>query len=150
MNLKIANINDLTKQNDWRDGLVAWFANTANGIGDLFINTSHQKILCVGESGNETCITKTQLDQLLQNQNINGPSSAVTSTDTATTTTPDTTSTTTPAPTSSPDAVSVPDSTATPDSVPAPTLSPDATPTSDQTPAPAEQPPSSADAGVSQ
>jgi hypothetical protein len=29
-------------------------------------------------------------------------------------------------------------------------LSPDATPTSDQTPAPAEQPPSSADAGVSQ
>lgn len=33
---------------------------------EVFMNRSHQKTLCIGEIGNETCITKTQLDALLQ------------------------------------------------------------------------------------
>jgi hypothetical protein len=46
---------------------------------EVFMNKSHQKVLCVGDAANggETCITKTQLDQLLSNQNqsnLNAPS----------------------------------------------------------------------------
>ncbi len=59
---EIANITG-----SFRDSLMAWFASSANGIHDFFTNTSHQKTLCVGDVGSETCITKTQLDGLLQN-----------------------------------------------------------------------------------
>ena len=46
---------------------------------EVFMNKSHQKVLCVGDAANggETCITKQQLDQLLSNQNggnVNAPS----------------------------------------------------------------------------
>jgi hypothetical protein len=70
-----------------------------------FTNVFHTKTLCVGESGNETCITKSQLDAMLQNANQQSqptpapvePSS--TSTDSVTennsTSTPETTSTST-------------------------------------------------------
>jgi len=43
-----------------------WLGTATNGIHDLFVGTSHQKTVCVGDPGNETCITKAQLDALLQ------------------------------------------------------------------------------------
>ncbi len=43
-----------------------WLGSVGNGIHDLFVGTSHQKTLCVGEPGDETCITKSQLDALIQ------------------------------------------------------------------------------------
>ncbi len=46
---------------------------------NIFTDTSHQKTLCVGEAGNETCITKDQLDALLNVQNVSPASSAPTS-----------------------------------------------------------------------
>jgi len=42
----------------------------ANGIGDFFSNRVHTETLCVGTNGDETCITKSELDTLLQNQNV--------------------------------------------------------------------------------
>ena len=53
--------------------LVAWFADSKNGITDFFANRVHTKELCIGDKENndigETCITKAQLDTLLINQN---------------------------------------------------------------------------------
>jgi hypothetical protein len=51
--------------------LVAWFANSANGITDFFANRVHTKEFCISDENGETCISKNQLDQILQNQNIN-------------------------------------------------------------------------------
>jgi hypothetical protein len=45
--------------------VTTWFADASNGIGDFFANRVHTKELCVGDSGIETCITKTKLDALL-------------------------------------------------------------------------------------
>ncbi|MDO8576433.1 MAG: DUF5011 domain-containing protein, partial [bacterium] len=45
-----------------------WLADAGNGIADFFAGRVHTKELCVGENGNETCITKTQLDNLLAGQ----------------------------------------------------------------------------------
>jgi hypothetical protein len=54
-----------TISDSFRTNLIAWFAQASNGIGDFFANRVHTKEICVGEGGNETCITKTQLDALL-------------------------------------------------------------------------------------
>ncbi len=47
--------------------LTEWFGEATNGIGNFFANRVHTKELCVGdESGSETCLTKNQIDNLLQ------------------------------------------------------------------------------------
>jgi hypothetical protein len=52
------------------DRMTAWFADTTNGIGNLFANRVRTKELCVGDAadGGETCITKSQLDASLGGQ----------------------------------------------------------------------------------
>ena len=47
------------------DRLIAWLADASNGIKDIFVGTTHQQKICVGENGDETCITKAQLDAML-------------------------------------------------------------------------------------
>lgn len=55
------------------DRMISWFGDVANGISDFFANRVHTETLCVGNSSfGETCITKTQLDNLLQNANVSG------------------------------------------------------------------------------
>ena len=55
------------------DRLTEWFADAGNGIGDFIANRVHTKTLCVGDSTEgETCITKSELDQLLQNNQVAG------------------------------------------------------------------------------
>lgn len=66
MNLKITDINNTDAPNSWRDALVAWFGNINNGIGDFFANRAHVKELCIGDSGNETCLSKSQVDKIIQ------------------------------------------------------------------------------------
>jgi hypothetical protein len=67
MNLKITEINIIEKPNTWRDSLIAWFANTANGITEFIAGTLRAKDqLCVGQ----TCVTESQLQQLLNGQGI--------------------------------------------------------------------------------
>ncbi len=39
MDLKINEINNLEKTNNWRDNLISWFANSKNGISHLFAKT---------------------------------------------------------------------------------------------------------------
>jgi len=54
---------------------------------EIFVNRSHQKELCVGENGNETCITKSQLDNLISGSQNNISSTPVSSGSTTPTTT---------------------------------------------------------------
>ncbi len=94
MNLNVTNIDDLTRTNTWRDAITSWFADSANGIQNFFSKkiTSDEvdsETICLGKAGQQTCITKDQLDQLLQNQtqqsNPNAPmTTTVTNSDTAT------------------------------------------------------------------
>jgi hypothetical protein len=75
MNVDITDIDDLNKTNTWRDALDAWFADSANGIQNLFSqkvtsNEVDSQTICLGAAGDQTCITKAQLDQLLQNQQV--------------------------------------------------------------------------------
>ena len=46
---------------------------------EIFSDKSHQKQLCVGDTGNETCLNKTQIDSLLQVLNNGGSSGGSTS-----------------------------------------------------------------------
>ena len=66
MNLNITQLSDMTRENTWRDSLIEWFGTATNGITKLFAGEVHTNTLCVGQ----TCVTESQLQQLLQNQNI--------------------------------------------------------------------------------
>lgn len=73
MNLQLANINTIDQENSLRDILISWLGNVGNKIGDLYAKVIHSdkvetKELCVGN----TCVTESQLQQLLQNQNGGG------------------------------------------------------------------------------
>jgi hypothetical protein len=65
MNLNITNLSDMTRSNTWRDSLIAWFGNVENGITDLFAKRAHVEQLCIGTINNETCLTKDQVDTIL-------------------------------------------------------------------------------------
>ncbi len=72
INLKIVDINDLTKQNDWRDSLVAWFSNAENHITRIFTGE-----VCLTDPGQDpVCINRTELQSLknLLNQPTGNPS----------------------------------------------------------------------------
>ena len=68
INFNITDIADLSRENTWRDSLVAWFADAENGIKSLVVKDT----LCI----NETCVTEDQLKALLQQQGgaIHSPS----------------------------------------------------------------------------
>lgn len=73
MNLKITDIGNTETPNTWRDALIAWFESTTNGIRKLFVGEVHTDTLCIGQ----TCVTESQLQQLLQNnQQVIIPSSS--------------------------------------------------------------------------
>ena len=54
----------IEKQNLFSN-LISWFGNVGNGIGDFFANRIRTKEICVSDESGETCITKSQLDQIL-------------------------------------------------------------------------------------
>lgn len=56
--------------------VATWLADAGNGIKDLYASTTHQQTLCVGTPGNETCVTKGQIDALLQNAGQSAQSAA--------------------------------------------------------------------------
>jgi hypothetical protein len=67
INLKVVDLSDVTKENTWRDALVAWFGNIENGIDTIYAKVfESEKIktqqLCVGE----TCLNEQQVQQILQ------------------------------------------------------------------------------------
>jgi hypothetical protein len=62
MNLKLLDINNMEKPNDWRDNITAWFANTKNGITEFVAGIVRAKDqLCIGEGSDAVCITKDDL-----------------------------------------------------------------------------------------
>ena len=75
MDLKINDIANVEEENDWRDAIVSWFSSATNGIGDFFANRVRTKEICLKDEGGETCISRTQLDNLLNNTNRNNPPS---------------------------------------------------------------------------
>jgi hypothetical protein len=71
LNLKLTDIQTAAATVTDHTGLIAWFADAANGIGDLFAKVIHSdrietQQLCVGSR----CITEDQFNQLLDSQNI--------------------------------------------------------------------------------
>jgi hypothetical protein len=128
LNLKITDIeNFATAENKtFVNNLIAWLGDAANGIGDLFSKTSHTETLCVGSNGDETCITKTELDKLISNESVSSSSGS------DSTPTPDPSPVPDPAP--SLDPTPTPDP--TPDSTPATDPGPVVDPQSDPAPAP--------------
>lgn len=69
MNLNITDITNMSRPNTWRDALIAWFGNISNGITDFFAKRAHIEQLCVGTNGNETCLTKDQVDHIINATN---------------------------------------------------------------------------------
>ena len=48
--------------------MVAWFADSANGITKMFAGSIETNELCIADSsGAKTCLTKAQLDVLISN-----------------------------------------------------------------------------------
>jgi len=91
---QIATITDT-----FRDNLISWLGNARNGIGDFFANRVRTKQLCLGDaSGVETCISKTQLDQLLSDGGVQQATMFVTPTEVISTGSTTSDATTDPAP----------------------------------------------------
>ncbi len=63
---------DLQIENSLANLIKQFLANVGNSISDLFADRVHTKTLCIGDPGDETCISKTELDKLLKRQNISG------------------------------------------------------------------------------
>ena len=73
LNIKIAPLTsiDPTANGSLASLVATYVENSANGITDFFANRVHTQELCLRDSsGSETCITKSQLDQLLQNAGV--------------------------------------------------------------------------------
>ncbi len=114
INFNITAIDDLTKSNTWRDALIGWFADSANGIKSLVV---HDKV-CVDDQ----CLTKSDIQRLLQLENQQGGTTTVSnsSSNTTSSTTTDS-STDTTSQTQSPDVTApAPDTTTTSTASPAP------------------------------
>jgi hypothetical protein len=72
LNLKVDTLqlaNGTTSTNVF-DSFRNWLGDVGNGIGDIFAQRGHFKELCIGESGNETCLTKQQIDNLIQGNTV--------------------------------------------------------------------------------
>ncbi len=65
INANITDISDLTRENTWRDALVEWFADAANGITDFFADRVTTDELCVRDDEGQTCLTRSQIEQIL-------------------------------------------------------------------------------------
>jgi len=68
MNLNVTSLSDMTRTNTWRDAMVAWFGNAANGIEQFVAGTIKARTqVCI----DDVCVNKQQLQQILQNNGIN-------------------------------------------------------------------------------
>ena len=70
--LAIKTTGESLNPNGFFDRFINWFADTGNNIGDFFANRIRTKEICLTDNGgDETCINKTQLDEILSGQNQN-------------------------------------------------------------------------------
>ncbi len=150
----VQEIADIT--GTFKDRLIAWLGNAANGITKLFAKEVHTDTLCVKKSDNsEVCVTGDQLSQLLAGSggsytvtstmnpstSLGSPAPTESSTSTATTTASPVVQ---PTATTTTEVVAEPTATSTPTSAPAPAPAPTSEPTPEPTPvaaAPSESTP---------
>ncbi len=78
LDLKIEPLTSLDLEDEHSLGslIKQFLADASNSISDLFAHRIHTQTLCVGESGNETCISKSELDSLLERRNHSSGGSA--------------------------------------------------------------------------
>jgi hypothetical protein len=70
LNLKLTDIQTTAATVTDHTGLIAWFADAANGIGDLFVSSIHAKNeLCI----EEVCVTKADLQTLVNQRTGTAP-----------------------------------------------------------------------------
>ncbi|MDB5255181.1 MAG: cell wall surface anchor family protein [Candidatus Nomurabacteria bacterium] len=76
MNLNIVSINDLGRENTWRDALTAWLGNASNHITRIFTGE-----ICLSEAGQESeCLNRSQLKALKASLNNQGGTTTVVNT----------------------------------------------------------------------
>lgn len=63
LDLKVEDL--IVEKQNLFSNLISWFGNVENGIGDFFANRIKTKEICISDESGETCITKSQLDQIL-------------------------------------------------------------------------------------
>jgi hypothetical protein len=65
LDLKVTGINNLEVENTFRDNIISWFADTANGITEFVAGVIRAKDkICIGKGSEEVCITKEELLQI--------------------------------------------------------------------------------------
>ena len=64
--LQMVGIDDLATPNTFRENILTWFADTANGIEAFFSKKITTEELCLSDANGSTCVTREQLDQFLQ------------------------------------------------------------------------------------
>jgi hypothetical protein len=126
LNLKINNIESIaTLQNQtFKDSLIAWLGDSANGITRIFSDRVDTKQLCV----EDVCVTRDQFLNIVEQSGVTNPPPA-----------PD------PVPTPDPQPTPVPDPTPTPTPTPDPVPTPDPSPVPDPVPTPDPTPTSNPD-----
>ncbi len=65
MNLNITALSDVSRENNWRTALVSWLGSTTNGIQNIFSKKVTTDQLCVRDGEGETCLTRSQVNQIL-------------------------------------------------------------------------------------
>lgn len=71
MNLNVIELTNTERPNVWRDSIIAWMGDVENGINELYVKVFHAdrvetKELCI----EDVCVTKDQLQQVLNNNQI--------------------------------------------------------------------------------
>jgi hypothetical protein len=83
LDLKLREMEEMKEDSNFAASLKDWLASAANGIEDFFANRIRTKELCISDdSGGETCITKADLDRMLNAQVSGSGPGSESSTDT--------------------------------------------------------------------
>jgi hypothetical protein len=76
LNLEITPIKNLTRDGNFVTPLREFFADAANNVSDFFANKVHTKTICLSDdSGNETCLSKSDIDALVESSQSSQTSS---------------------------------------------------------------------------
>ena len=76
LDLKLTNIQNFATATDttFLQGLVNWLGSATNGITNIFTQKITTQQVCVADANGQTCLNRTQLDQLLSgNSNVQTP-----------------------------------------------------------------------------
>ncbi|MCC6198996.1 tail fiber domain-containing protein, partial [Candidatus Nomurabacteria bacterium] len=66
INTNITDISDLTRENTWRDSLIAWLGDITNGINRIFAHEVRTDRLCIAKAdGSDVCLTGEQVEEIV-------------------------------------------------------------------------------------